>query len=206
MLTDSLIPINRERYRKQRGWGALSVSDLSGPSWCEVTAAVQRPLSFTTRADRTLAQVQHTYRLASKPFLPPLERPATITTAAGAVIQVDATRTVKRESILDRGKEVHRRIEKQVMGDVEEVKVNVTGKEEWWALRILNTIICLHTLLENGKVVRFLPCTAHPFRALTPTCPSTARTPRRGLARRPSRLWCDRRSRAARGRGACSDR
>jgi hypothetical protein len=32
--------------------------------------------------------------------------------------------------ILDRGKEVHRRIEKQVMGDVEEVKVNVTGKEE----------------------------------------------------------------------------
>lgn len=86
--------------------------------------------------------------------MPPLERPATITTAAGAVIQIDATRTVKRESILDRGKEVHRRIEKQVMGDVEEVKVNVTGKEEWWALRILNTIICLHTLLENGKVVR----------------------------------------------------
>lgn len=89
--------------------------------------------------------------------MPPLERPATITTAAGAVIQVDATRTVKRESILDRGKEVHRRIEKQVMGDVEEVKVNVTGKEEWWALRILNTIICLHTLLVNGKVVRPSP-------------------------------------------------
>ncbi|GAA5862721.1 hypothetical protein JCM3774_001896 [Rhodotorula dairenensis] len=124
-----------ERYRQRRGWGALSVSDLSGPSWCEV---------------------QHTYRLASKPFLPPLERPATITTSAGAVIQVDATRTVKRESILDRGKEVHRRIEKQVMGDVEEVKVNVTGKEEWWALRILNTVICLHTLLEKGKV-RELP-------------------------------------------------
>ncbi|GAA5989834.1 hypothetical protein JCM10908_002339 [Rhodotorula pacifica] len=124
-----------ERYRKRRGWGALSVSDLSGPSWCEV---------------------QHTYRLASKPFLPPLERPATITTSAGAVIQINATRTVKRESILDRGKEVHRRIEKQVMGDVEEVKVNVTGKEEWWALRILNTIVCLQTLLENGKV-RELP-------------------------------------------------
>jgi exonuclease V len=25
-----------ERYRQRRGWGALSVSDLSGPSWCEV--------------------------------------------------------------------------------------------------------------------------------------------------------------------------
>lgn len=103
-----------------------------------------------------LLQVQHTYRLASKPFLPPLERPATITTSAGATIEIDTKRTVRREGILDRGKEIHRKIEKQVMGDVEEVKVNVSGKEEWWALRILNTIVCLETLLSTGKVVSWI--------------------------------------------------
>jgi exonuclease V len=27
----------REKYRKHRGWGGLSVSDLVGPSWCEVS-------------------------------------------------------------------------------------------------------------------------------------------------------------------------
>ncbi|GAA6054804.1 hypothetical protein JCM3770_007443 [Rhodotorula araucariae] len=120
-----------ERFRKWRGWGALSVSDLAGPSWCEW---------------------QHSYRLLSKSHLPPLLRPATITTSSGATIAVDSARTVKRERVLDRGKEVHARIEREVMGPVEEVKVEVQGKEEWWALRVLNTAACLATLLETGRV------------------------------------------------------
>ncbi|GAA5875794.1 hypothetical protein JCM8547_005317 [Rhodosporidiobolus lusitaniae] len=121
-----------ERYRKRRGWGALSVSDLSGPSWCEV---------------------QHTYRLASKPFLPPLERPTSIVSSTtGASIPIDLTRTVQRETVLDKGKEVHARIEREVMGPEKKVEVEVSAKEEWWALRVLNTLVCLETLLETGRV------------------------------------------------------
>ncbi|SGY81369.1 BQ5605_C009g05494 [Microbotryum silenes-dioicae] len=126
-----------ERYRKRRGWGALSVTDLVAPSWCEY---------------------QHTYRLASKSYLPPLERPAEILSKLGATITIDRTRTVAREKILDGGKAVHLKIEKQVMGDVEPVKVDVAGKEEWWALRFLNTIVCLETLVQTGRT-REIPVT-----------------------------------------------
>ncbi|GAA5853368.1 hypothetical protein JCM9279_005768 [Rhodotorula babjevae] len=120
-----------DRFRKSRGWGALSVSDLTGPSWCEW---------------------QHSYRLLTKPHLPPLSRPATITTPSGATIAVDTARTVKREGVLDRGRAIHAKIEREVMGPVEEVKVEVQGKEEWWALRILNTAASVETLLETGRV------------------------------------------------------
>ncbi|GAA5904369.1 hypothetical protein JCM8208_004174, partial [Rhodotorula glutinis] len=119
------------RFRKSRGWGALSVSDLTGPSWCEW---------------------QHSYRLLTKPHLPPLARPATITTASGTTIAVDTARTVRREGVLDKGRAVHAKIERDVMGPVDEVKVEVQGKEEWWALRILNTAACVETLLETGRV------------------------------------------------------
>ncbi|GAA5917605.1 hypothetical protein JCM6882_004872 [Rhodosporidiobolus microsporus] len=120
-----------ERFRQRRGWGGLSVSDLSGPSWCEV---------------------QHTYRLASKPYLPPLERPATIVTSSGASIAIDTSRTVKREAVLDKGKAVHSKIEREVMGPQEKVEVEIAGKEEWWALRIVNLLVCLETLLDTGRV------------------------------------------------------
>lgn len=30
----------REKFRKRKGWGGLSVSDLVGPSWCEVGSSV----------------------------------------------------------------------------------------------------------------------------------------------------------------------
>ncbi|GAA5888244.1 hypothetical protein JCM16303_005313 [Sporobolomyces ruberrimus] len=120
-----------ERYRKRRGWGALSVSDFASPSWCEY---------------------QHTYRLASKSWLPPLDRPATITTSKGLEITVDQNKTVKREKVLVKGTEVHAKIEKQVMGDVEQVKVDTEGGEAWWALRILNTIVSLSILNERGRV------------------------------------------------------
>ncbi|GAA5991396.1 hypothetical protein JCM11641_004618 [Rhodosporidiobolus odoratus] len=131
---DSKLPDSRslwERFRQRRGWGALSVSDLSGPSWCEV---------------------QHSYRLASKPHLPPLQRPATIISSSGSAVTVDTTRTIKREAVLDKGKAVHAKIEREVMGPQEKVEVAVAGKEEWWAVRILNTIVCLETLLETGRV------------------------------------------------------
>ncbi|BGP20779.1 hypothetical protein JCM10213v2_008942 [Rhodosporidiobolus nylandii] len=98
------------------------------------------------------AGVQHSYRLASKPHLPPLERPAAIISSTGASIPVDSTRTVKRENVLDKGKAVHAKIEREVMGPQEKVEVAVAAKEEWWALRVLNTLVCLETLLETGRV------------------------------------------------------
>ncbi|BGP27563.1 hypothetical protein JCM10295v2_006535 [Rhodotorula toruloides] len=107
-------------------------------------------------SDGIVIGVQHSYRLASKPYLPPSERPATITTASGAEIAVDKVRTVERDNTLVKGREVHKKIEKEVMGDVKEVQVDVTGKEEWWALRILNTVVGLEALLTAGRV-RELP-------------------------------------------------
>ncbi|GAA6012118.1 hypothetical protein JCM11491_001756 [Sporobolomyces phaffii] len=125
----------RERYRKRRGWGALSVSDFASPMWCEV---------------------QHTYRLASKSWLPALSRPPTITTSNGVEIPIDQAKTVRRDKILDGGTTVHSRIQKQVMGDVQQVRVETEGGESWWALRILNTIVALSVLIEQGRV-RELP-------------------------------------------------
>lgn len=142
----------RERYRKRRGWGALSVSDFASPSWCEVSRDLCSPLS-TRPCIAFVLQYQHTYRLASKSWLPPLDRPATITTSKGLEITVDQNKTVKREKVLVKGTEVHAKIEKQVMGDVEQVKVETEGGEAWWALRILNTIVSLSILNERGRVV-----------------------------------------------------
>jgi exonuclease V len=56
---------------------------------------------------------------------------------------------------LDKGRAVHKVLEKDVMGDAEPVKVEVGGKEEWWALRLLNTIVCLETLIATGRAVSF---------------------------------------------------
>lgn len=123
----------RERFRKRRGWGGLSVSDLVSPSWCEV---------------------QHAYRLGFKSHLPPDQRPTEITTSSGAIVQLDTTRAKAREVILDGGKKVHSALEKEAMGDVDEVKVKVQRPEEWWSLRILNTIVCLEALIDNGLAVR----------------------------------------------------
>lgn len=108
---------------------------------------------MTSPADLSLAQVQHSYRLSSKPHLPPNERPATIVTSTGASIPLNQKRTVAREVVLDKGRAVHKVLEKEAMGDAEEVKVAVGQKEEWWALRILNTIVCLETLIATGLTV-----------------------------------------------------
>ena len=108
------------------------MSDLVGPSWCEV---------------------QHTYRLSSKSHLPPEQRPTAITTSTGASVPLNAARTVASEVVLDKGREVHKVLEKAAMGDAEEVKVAIGQKEEWWALRILNTAVCLETLIATGLAV-----------------------------------------------------
>ncbi|KAK4045981.1 hypothetical protein OIV83_006466 [Microbotryomycetes sp. JL201] len=108
--------------------GGLSVSDLVSASWCEQ---------------------QTIYRLQAKSHLKPDERPSEIMTASGTSISVDKKRTAAREIILDKGKAVHRDLETQAMGEAV-VSVTVKGKEDWWALRVMNTIVALGTLLETG--------------------------------------------------------
>ncbi|KAK4046437.1 hypothetical protein OIO90_006569 [Microbotryomycetes sp. JL221] len=117
-----------QRFRRKRGWGNLSVSDLVGPSWCEV---------------------QTVYRLNAKSNLRPELRPSEIVTASGSTIKVDTNRTAARDVILAKGKHVHRDLEIEAMGDAT-VKVGVTKKEEWWALRLLNTMTALDTLITTG--------------------------------------------------------
>ena len=111
------------------------MSDLIGPLWCEV---------------------QHTYRLKSRSHLPPSARPTTIVGSTGASIELDQKRTAAREDILNKGRKVHAKLEKQVMGETQPVQVAVTGAEEWWALRCLNLLVCLDALFHTGEA-RELP-------------------------------------------------
>jgi exonuclease V len=64
--------------------------------------------------------------------------------------------------VLDKGRAVHKVLEKEAMGDTEEVTVVVGQKEEWWALRILNTIVCLETLTATGLAVSLLSPASRP--------------------------------------------
>lgn len=61
-----------------------------------------------------------------------------------------------REVILDKGREVHKVIETQVMGDLEEVIVEANSDEEKWALRVINLIVGLVMLLETGRTVSLI--------------------------------------------------
>ena len=87
------------------------------------------------------------------------------------MVQLSQKRVQAREVILDGGKKVHRVLEQEAAGPTEEIKVKVDKREEWWALRILNMIVSLETLIDSGLTVRL----THPksdARALT--CPAIA--------------------------------
>ncbi|KAI5474434.1 Defects-in-morphology protein 1-like, mitochondrial protein [Pseudohyphozyma bogoriensis] len=96
--------------------------------------------------------VQHSYRLSSRSHLPPALRPLSILTPSGTEIALDPKRTVAREAVLDKGRVIHKVIEKEVMGDVEKVEVKVESREEKWALRIVNLLVALVGLIETGRV------------------------------------------------------
>lgn len=61
----------RERYRKRRGWGALNVSDLSSPSWCEASRGQDKsePASVLMRLSPFLGSAYVSPRV--KAFLAP---------------------------------------------------------------------------------------------------------------------------------------
>lgn len=122
----------REKYREKRGYGHLSVSDLISisPLWCTL---------------------QGVYRLASRGHLPPAQRPSTIITSSGSVVRVDLPKMVEREAILNKGSVVHEKLEREVMGEV--IKVETETREEKMALRIVNLVVGLDTLIQTGIAV-----------------------------------------------------
>jgi exonuclease V len=54
--------------------------------------------------------------------------------------------------IMDAGSVIHHRLEKEI--HPVEVKVDVTTREERWALRLLNMLAAVEALLELGICVR----------------------------------------------------
>ena len=131
-----LTMLRREKHRKERGWGHISVTDLV-PVWCES---------------------QFVYRLSSLSHLPPALRPTALTNPeTGAVIPIDLEKNIERDAVLKKGTAVHAVLEKETMG--EEVKVVTTGEEEKMALRVVRLLVGLDVLLRTGITVRVLSTT-----------------------------------------------
>ncbi|KAG7088602.1 hypothetical protein E1B28_012576 [Marasmius oreades] len=118
-----------QRFRRTRH---LSVTDLVSPAWCEY------------QFDYGLRQGRHK-KLS--------ERPDSFVTKAGEEIQVDKTIAVKNEVQLDRGKAVHKKLEREIRP--EDVIVPVDTKEDGWGLRLLNMITGFQTLLQMGCAREF---------------------------------------------------
>ncbi|OSD07150.1 hypothetical protein PYCCODRAFT_1402525 [Trametes coccinea BRFM310] len=115
-------------FQQFRRWNnMLSVTDLVGPSWCEV---------------------QFDYGLRQKRYKKLEDRPQTFTTAEGKTITVVKDLASKNDRTVSRGKSVHKVLEREVQPEV--VPVEITTQEERWGLRLVNMLAALQTLTEVG--------------------------------------------------------
>ncbi|KAL6304012.1 exonuclease V [Sparassis latifolia] len=113
-----------EQFRR-RPW--LSVTDLVGPAWCEV-------------------QYDYGLRQGRKKKLQ--DRPASFVTAQGKTIKVNQNTAKKRDNTMQKGKSIHKALEREIRP--EEIQIATKTREERWALRMMNMILCLHDLMEKG--------------------------------------------------------
>ncbi|VDC02080.1 unnamed protein product [Peniophora sp. CBMAI 1063] len=113
------------RYRERRG--TLSVSDLVGPSWCEV-------------------QFDYGLRQGRKKNL--AERPSSFVTAAGKTITVERKVAKKNDRIQRRGSAIHKKLERELRP--EDIEVTVDTETERWALKLIQMNACLDDLLTHG--------------------------------------------------------
>ncbi|KAI0335835.1 hypothetical protein GY45DRAFT_1316576 [Cubamyces sp. BRFM 1775] len=115
-------------FQQFRSWNkVLSVTDLVGPSWCEV---------------------QFDYGLRQQRYRRLEDRPTTFVTAEGKTINVVQDVAAKNDRTVARGKSVHKVLEREVQP--EQVAVEITTQEERWALRLINMQAALQTLAELG--------------------------------------------------------
>ncbi|KAI0632186.1 exonuclease V a 5' deoxyribonuclease-domain-containing protein [Trametes polyzona] len=121
-------PGRRSPFQQFRSWrGALSVTDLVGPSWCEV------------QFDYGLRQQRHK-KLE--------DRPSSFVTEEGKIITIVQSVAAENNRTTTRGKSVHKVLEREVQPEV--VPVVVTTSEERWGLRLINMLASLQTLMEVG--------------------------------------------------------
>ncbi|TFK41877.1 exonuclease V a 5' deoxyribonuclease-domain-containing protein [Crucibulum laeve] len=113
--------------QKYRWHSVLSVSDLVGLSWCEV---------------------QFDYGLRGKRSKPIEHRPKAFKSSTGKEIRMEKQVAVVNDKRTQKGMAVHKRLERQVR--VEEIKVEIRGEEERWALRLVNMLACLNGMLTDG--------------------------------------------------------
>ncbi|KAI0647988.1 exonuclease V [Trametes meyenii] len=120
-----------EQFRRWKR--VLSVTDLVGPSWCEV---------------------QFDYGLRQKRYKKLEARPSSFVTAEGKTITVVQAVAAQNDRTVTRGKSVHKVLEREVQPEA--VSVDVTTQEERWGLRIINMLVSLGTLTESG-ICREMP-------------------------------------------------
>jgi len=119
--------------RKYRKSGVLSVTDLTGPSWCEV---------------------QYDYGLRQRRHLRVEERPLTFQSASGKEIHADHSVAAVNDAKLKEGERIHKVLEKAI--HPKEVEIEVRSAEERWALRIYDMMLGLSSILKQG-LCRELP-------------------------------------------------
>ncbi|TBU36401.1 exonuclease V a 5' deoxyribonuclease-domain-containing protein [Dichomitus squalens] len=129
-LKDSWIKhTKRSPYEQFRKWNRLlTVTDIAGPSWCEV----QFDYGLRQRRNRKLS-----------------DRPASFTTAEGKTITVAHQVAVANNLTVTRGRSVHKVLEREIQQ--EPVQIEIKTNEERWALRIVNMLTAVQTLMGLGK-------------------------------------------------------
>ncbi|KAI0667586.1 exonuclease V [Trametes maxima] len=128
------VPRKQTPFEQFRRWKrVLSVTDLVGPSWCEV---------------------QFDYGLRQKRSKKLEDRPSSFVTAEGKTITVVQAVASRNDRTVTRGKSVHKALEREVQPEA--VAVEITTQEERWGLRIINMLVSLGTLTELG-ICREMP-------------------------------------------------
>ncbi|KAF8481778.1 exonuclease V a 5' deoxyribonuclease-domain-containing protein [Russula ochroleuca] len=117
----------RSPFELFRSRGTLSVSDLVGPAWCEVQ------FDYGLRQGRSLALAH---------------RPDSFVSAGGKAMTVDKKLAKVNEKVLERGRSVHEKLEREVFPMPVRVEINL--EEEFWAARLVNMLACLGTLAQLG--------------------------------------------------------
>ncbi|KAI0766401.1 exonuclease V [Trametes elegans] len=106
-------PGRRTPFEQFRRWNILSVTDLVGPSWCEV---------------------QFDYGLRQQRYKKLEDRPSSFVTSEGKTITVVQDVATENDRTAARGKSVHKVLEREVQPET--VSVEITSPEERWALRL----------------------------------------------------------------------
>ncbi|KAJ7058268.1 exonuclease V [Mycena amicta] len=112
------------RYRQR---GTLSVTDLISLAWCEV----QFDYGLQQRRSRRLVDRPRSFRSEH--------------TGKEIVVQQDVA--ARNDKTTKRGRFIHKELELELIKpDAEEIQLTITSEEEYWALRILNSLSSLVSL------------------------------------------------------------